>query len=154
MNINLINKEGKTPFQLALEKKNYFFIDEILKLNPQLCFIDKKDNSVFHSLVPFIYEFKIPQDKKLYIIDQILDRLKNSLSEDELNRISNSYDENGFTPLLKLMYEYYKNIHTIFNNIKNEITEEYREEKKGISGNDLNNNNEFNNFAFNPFSLI
>ena len=153
LNINLINKEGKTPFQLALEKKNYFFIDEILKLNPQLCFIDKKDNSVFHSLVPFIYEFKIPQDKKLYIIDQILDRLKNSLSEDELNRISNSYDENGFTPLLKLMYEYYKNIHTIFNNIKNEITEEYKEEQKGISGNDLNNNNEFNNFAFNPFSF-
>ena len=29
-----------------------------------------------------------------------------------------SYDENGFTPLLKLMYEYSQKITTIFNNIK------------------------------------
>ena len=53
----------------------------------------------------FIYEHKIPQDKKLYAINEILDRFKDNLSDDELNRISNSYDEICFTPLLKLMYE-------------------------------------------------
>ena len=105
LDINIVNKEGKTPFQLAIENNNCYFLEEILKLNPQLCFIDQKGNSVFHSLIAFIYEHKIPQDKKLYVINEILDRLKDNLFDDELNRISNSYDENGFTPLLKLMFE-------------------------------------------------
>ena len=129
LNINLVNKNGQTPFQLAIEKKNFYFLEEILKLNPQLCFIDQKGNSVFHSLIPFIYEQKISQDKKLYVINEILERLKNNLSEDELNRISNSYDANGFTPLLKLMYEYSINISKIFQNIKNEETYNYKKEK-------------------------
>ena len=148
LNINLQNKEGKTPFQIALEKNNYFFLEEILKLNPELCYIDEKDNSLFHSLVPFIFEFKIPQDKKINIINEILNRIKDKLSEDELNRINNSYDQNGFTPLLKLMYEYHKNIYTIYTSIKTEITNEYNKEKSGL--NNTNNNNNFNiNFTFN-----
>ena len=105
LDINIVNKEGKTSFQLAIENNNCYFLEEILKLNPQLCFIDQKGNSVFHSLVAFIYEHKIPKDKKLYVINEILDRLKDNLFDDELNRISNSYDEICFTPLLKLMYE-------------------------------------------------
>ena len=105
LDINIVNKEGKTPFQLAIENNNFYFLEEILKLNPQLCFIDQKGNYVFHSLIAFLYEHKIPKDKKLYAINEILDRLKDNLFDDELNRISNSYDENGFTPLLKLMYE-------------------------------------------------
>ena len=105
LDINIVNKEGKTPFQLAIENNNCYFLEEILKLNPQLCFIDQKGNYVFHSLIAFLYEHKIPKDKKLYVINEILDRLKDNLFDDELNRISNSYDENGFTPLLKLMYE-------------------------------------------------
>ena len=152
LNINLQNKEGKTPFQLALEKNNYFFLEEILKLNPELCYIDKKDNSLFHSLVPFIYEYNIPQDKKMNIINEILNRIKDKLSEDELNRISNTYDENGFTPLLKFMYEYHKNINSIYSKIKTEITNEYNKEKKGNNNENKNNNNSniFNNsFNFN-----
>ena len=105
LDINIVNKEGKTSFQLAIENNNCYFLEEILKLNPQLCFIDQKGNYVFHSLIAFLYEHKIPKDKKLYAINEILDRLKDNLFDDELNRISNSYDENGFTPLLKLMYE-------------------------------------------------
>ena len=105
LDINIVNKEGKTSFQLAIENNNFYFLEEILKLNLQLCFIEQKDNSVFHSLIAFLYEHKIPKDKKLYAINEILDRLKDNLFDDELNRISNSYDENGFTPLLKLMYE-------------------------------------------------
>ena len=105
LDINIVNKEGKTSFQLAIENNNCYFLEEILKLNPQLCFIDQKGNYVFHSLIAFLYEHKIPKDKKLYVINEILDRLKDNLFDDELNRISNSYDENGFTPLLKLMYE-------------------------------------------------
>ena len=103
LDINLINKEGKTPFQIAIETNNFYFLEEILKLDPQLCFIDQKGNSVFHCLISFIFEYKIPQEKKLYVINEILDRIKNSLTEDDLNRISDSYDANGFTPLLKLM---------------------------------------------------
>jgi len=41
----------------------------------------------------------------------------------------NSYDENGFTPLLKLMYEYSQKITTIFNNIKQEETYNYKKNK-------------------------
>ena len=59
LDINIVNKEGKTPFQLAIENNNFYFLEEILKLNPQLCFIDKKGNSVFHSLITFICEQKI-----------------------------------------------------------------------------------------------
>ena len=129
LDINIVNKEGKTSFQLAIENNNFYFLEEILKLNPQLCFIDQKGNSVFHSLIAFIYEHKIPQDKKLYVINEILDRLKDNLSDDELNRISNSYDENGFTPLLKLMYEYSQKITTIFNNIKQEETYNFKKNK-------------------------
>ena len=129
LDINIVNKEGKTPFQLAIESNNFYFLEEILKLNPQLCFIDQKGNSVFHSLITFIYEQKIPQDKKLYVINEILDRLKDKLSDDELNRISNSYDENGFTPLLKLMYEYSQKITNIFNYIKQEETYNYKKNK-------------------------
>jgi hypothetical protein len=105
LDINIVNKEGKTSFQLAIENNNFYFLEEILKLNPQLCFIDQKGNYVFHSLIAFLYEHKIPKDKKLYAINEILDRLKDNLLDDELNRISNSYDEICFTPLLKLMYE-------------------------------------------------
>ena len=180
LDINLVNKEGKTPFQLAIENNNFYFLEEILKLNPQLCFVDQKGNSVFHSLIPFIYEQKIPQDKKLYVINEILDRLKDTLSDDELNRISNSYDEKGFTPLLKLMYEYSQKIGNIFNNIKQEETYNYKkkkalqpqnqdinmkeyndeenegeEEEDEINNNNNNmfnnNNNMFNNNNFNPF---
>ena len=129
LDINLANKKGITAFQIAIEKNNFDFIEEILKLNPQLCFIDQKGNSVFHCLVPFIFENKIPIDKKTYVIKEILDRLKDNISDDELNRISNSYDENGFTPLLKLMYEYYKSINRVFEDIKNEETYEYKREK-------------------------
>ena len=138
LDINIVNKEGKTPFQLALEKNNFYFLEEILQLNPQLCFIDQKGNSVFHSLIPFIYEQKLPQEKKLYVINEILDRLKDSLSDDELNRISNSYDENGFTPLLKLMYEYNNKISSIFNNIKQE--EIYNYKKNKVLNAESNNN--------------
>ena len=148
LNINLQNKEGKTPFQLALEKNNYFFLEEILKLNPELCYIDKKDNSIFHNLIPFIFQFNIPQDKKMNIIHDILNRIKDKMSEDELIRINNSYDENGFTPLLKFMYEYHKNIHSIYSKIKNEITKEYQNEQKGINNNNVNNNNFGNSLSF------
>ena len=105
LDINIVNKEGKTLFQLAIENNNFYFLEEILKLNPQLCFIDQKGNYVFHSFIAFLYEHKIPQNKKLYVINKILDKLKDNLFDDELNRISNSFDENGFTPLFKLMYE-------------------------------------------------
>ena len=81
-----------------------------MKLNPQLCFIDQKGNSIFHCLISFIFENKISIDKKTYVIKEILDKLKDNISDDELNRICNSYDENGFTPLLKLMYEYHNQI--------------------------------------------
>ena len=144
LDINLLNKEGKTPFQLAIEKNNFYFLEEILRLNPQLCFIDQKGNSVFHSLINFIYEYKIPQDKKLLVINEILDKLKDNLSEDDLNRISNSYDENGFTPLLKLMYEYNKKITIVFNNIKTEETYNYKKNKvlnQDIIMKDKNNDN-------------
>ena len=59
LDINIVNKEGKTSFQLAIENNNCYFLEEILKLNPQLCFIDQKGNSVFHSLITFICEQKI-----------------------------------------------------------------------------------------------
>ena len=95
LDMNIVNKEGKTSFQLAIENNNFYFLEEILKLNPQLCFIDQKGNSVFHSLIAFLYEHKIPKDKKLYIINEILDRLKDNLFDDEI----------CFAPLLKLMYE-------------------------------------------------
>ena len=36
LDINIVNKEGKTPFQLAIENNNCYFLEEILKLNPQL----------------------------------------------------------------------------------------------------------------------
>ena len=62
----------------------------------------------------FIYEHRIPQDKKLYVINEILDKLKDNLFDDELNRISNSYDENGFTSLLKLMFENNKNENPVY----------------------------------------
>ena len=129
LDINLVNKNGKTAFQIAIEKNNFYFIEEILKLNPQLCFIDQKGNSIFHCIVPFIFENKISIEKKLYVIKEILERLKDNLSDDELNRISNSYDENGFTPLLKLMYEYYKNINRVFEDIKTEESYEYKKQK-------------------------
>ena len=61
LDINIVNKEGKTPFQLAIENNNFYFLEEILKLNSQLCFIDQKSNSVLHSLITFICEPKIPQ---------------------------------------------------------------------------------------------
>ena len=114
LDINIVNKEGKTSFQLAIENNNCYFLEEILKLNPQLCLINKKGNYVFHSLIAFLYEHKIPKDKKLYAINEILDRLKDNLFDDELNRISNSYDENGFTPLLKLMFENNKNENPVY----------------------------------------
>ena len=41
----------------------------------------------------------------IYGVWSILERIKNSKTEEELKRIINSFDENGFTPLLKLMYE-------------------------------------------------
>ena len=63
LEINLVNNEGKTPFQIAIEKNNFYFLEEILKLNPKLSFVDKNGNSVFHCLIPFIYEYKIPQEK-------------------------------------------------------------------------------------------
>ena len=166
LDINLLNKEGKTPFQLAIENNNFYFLEEILKLNPQLCFTDKKGNSVFHCLIPFIYEYKIPQDKKLYVINEILDRLKDILSEEELNTISNSYDENGFTPLLKLMYEYSKKLTNIFNSIKQEETFNYKKNKvtnQDVTMKDKNDNEEgeeeeeeindlnANNYNDNPF---
>ena len=59
LDINIINKEGKTSFQLSIENNNCYFLEEILKLNPQLCFIDQKGNSLFHSLITFICEQKI-----------------------------------------------------------------------------------------------
>ena len=34
LDINIVNKEGKTPFQLAIENNNCYFLEEILKLNP------------------------------------------------------------------------------------------------------------------------
>jgi len=126
LDINLVNKKGKTAFQLAIENDNFEFIEEILKLNPQLSFIDESGNSIFHCLVPFIFQNKIPIDKKMYVITEILDRLQDNLSDDELNRISNSYDSNGFTPLLKLMYEYYKNINRIFDQMKDKEAYEYK----------------------------
>ena len=54
LDINIVNS-----FQLAIENNNCYFLEEILKLNPQLCFIDQKGNSVFHSLITFICEQKI-----------------------------------------------------------------------------------------------
>ena len=129
IDINLVNKQGKTAFQIAIEKNNFEFIEEILKLNPQLCFIDQKGNSIFHCLISFIFENKISIDKKTYVIKEILDKLKDNISDDELNRISNSYDENGFTPLLKLMYVYHQNINRVFEDIKNNETYEYKKEK-------------------------
>ena len=59
LDINIVNKEGKTLFQLAIENNNCYFIEEILNLNRKLCFIDQKGNSVFHSLITFICEQKI-----------------------------------------------------------------------------------------------
>ena len=150
LKINLVNKESKTPFQLAIEKNNFYFLEEILKLNPQIYFIDQKGNSVFHSLIPFIYEYKIPQDKKLYVINEILERIKNSKTEEELKRIINSFDENGFTPLLKLMYEYHKGIHNIFKSIESEIKTEYNIEKKEKNKNQIQPQN---NLFSNPFDF-
>ena len=132
LDINLVNKQGKTAFQLAIENDNFEFIEEILKLNPQLSFIDESGNSIFHCLVPFIFQNKIPIEKKMYVITDILDRLKDNLSDDELNRISNSYDSNGFTPLLKLMYEYYKNINRIFDQMKDKEAYEYKRSKLNL----------------------
>ena len=132
LDINLVNKQGKTAFQLAIENDNFEFIEEILKLNPQLSFIDESGNSIFHCLVPFIFQNKIPIEKKMYVITDILDRLKDNLSDDELNRISNSYDGNGFTPLLKLMYEYYKNINRIFDQMKDKEAYEYKRSKLNL----------------------
>ena len=40
LDINIVNKEGKISFQLAIENNNFYFLEEILKLNPQLCFIE------------------------------------------------------------------------------------------------------------------
>ena len=68
LDINIVNKEGKTPFQLAIENNNFYFLEEILKLNPQLCFIDQKGNYVFHSLIAFLYEHKIPKEKNYMLL--------------------------------------------------------------------------------------
>ena len=148
LNINLLDKQGKAAFQVAIEKKNFDFIEEILKLNLDLSLISQNTNSIIHSLVSFVFDNKITIEKKINVINIILDKLKSVLSDNELNKICNSYDDNGFTPLLKLMYEYHQNINSVFTTIKNEETYEYKKEKLLQKNDNINNpflNNNFNN---------
>ena len=83
------------------------------------------------------------------IINVILDKLKSALSEADLNKICNSYDDNGFTPLLKLIYEYHQNISTIFTNIKKEETYDYKKEKILQQGDNIETEQTNNSFLNN-----
>ena len=141
LDINLLNNAKKTPLQIALENNNYAFIKEILKLNqnPNLLFMDENNNSIFHFLSSLIFESKIAIYKRINLVNLILDKIKNILSEEELNKINNLYNDNGFTPLLKLMYEYYKNIDKLFEEIRNEEECLLKKEKIEIDESKLKN---------------
>ena len=65
LDINLVNKEGKTAFQLALEKNNFYFIEELLKLNPNLGIIDYDGNSLMHFFAKTVYNSDIELYKKV-----------------------------------------------------------------------------------------
>ena len=146
LDINLVNNQGLTAFQIAIENQNFEFIEEILKLNPKLCFKDNNGNTIFHCFIPFIYNRKISNDKKEYVLKEILDKLGDTLSDDELNKISNTYDGNGFTPILKIMDLYYQNINTIYGEIKNEIYSKYKIYNNFNNYNNFNTFNNYNNF--------
>ena len=148
LDINLVDKQGKSAFQIAIEINNFYFIEEIMK-KEELNLFNKDGNSILHSLIPLVFENKISIEKKSKVINQIIDKLKISISEEELSKISNSFDGNGFTPLLKLMQTYHQNINIIFENIKREETTEYKKTLKTDSMMDGNDTMNFNNFGFN-----
>ena len=56
---------------------------------------------------------KIKKEKKKKKIIVIRNGIEKEI-DDELNRINNSYDENDFTPLLKLMFENNKNENPVY----------------------------------------
>ena len=57
-----------------------------------------------------------------------LKKIKENMSNEDVQNINNSLDNNGFTPLLKLMYEYYNSIMDIYNSIFNEENFLYKQE--------------------------
>ena len=147
--INLMNKQGKTAFQIAIEYRNIYFIEEILKYNPKLCFLDKNGNSIFHCLIPLIFSDNMPQNNNKIIINQIIDRLKQNLTEEELNKINNTYDENGLTPLLKIMYQYNNDIYNIYSNIKSKEIYNKKKEKYNLNKQNSNLMNIEGNISYN-----
>ena len=155
LNINILNNKQKYPFQLALENNNYPLIKELLNLNPDLFFIDENNNSIFHYLSSILFEQKYPINERLILIKLLLNKISN-IDNNALIKINNLYNNEGFTPLLKLMHEYYFNIDKIFNEIKYEeelvvkteqikkdesIRKKFIEFEKKITNYKLNNDN-------------
>ena len=125
VNFELITKEGKTPFQIAMEKKNIPFIKEMLNIKPNFSFRDSNGNTIFHLISQFV--FSNEKDKK-DLVWMFLKKIKENMSNEDVQNINNSLDNNGFTPLLKLMYEYYNSIMDIYNSIFEEENFLYKQE--------------------------
>ena len=58
LDINLVDKQGKSAFQIAIETNNFYFIEEIMK-KKELNLFNKDENSILHSLIPLVFENKI-----------------------------------------------------------------------------------------------
>ena len=129
LQIDLATKKGKTALQIALENKNIPFIELILQHGPKLNFQDENSTGIMHLLVPLVFGGE--EEKKIVLM--ITEQLK-KLSPDDLEVIANSFDDKGFTPLLKLMYTYSKELSGKYAKISEEETfkrkEEIYEERK------------------------
>ena len=142
LQIDLATKNGKTALQIALENKNIPFIELILQHGPKLNFQDENSTGIMHLLVPLVFGGE--EEKKIVLM--MIEQLK-KLSPDDLEVIANSFDDKGFTPLLKLMYTYSKELSGKYNKIvedekfkrKEEI---YEERKKGTTNKMINDEEE------------
>ena len=111
--------------------------------------MDKNGNSIFHCLIPLIFSDNITQNNYKNIINQIIDKLKQNLTEEELDKINNTYDENGLTPLLKIMYQYNNEIYNIYSNIKSKEIYNKKKEKYNLNNQNSNLMNIEGNISYN-----
>ena len=105
LDIDQITQKGKTPLQIAMENKNIPFLEEIMKFNPKYNFQDTTGNTILHLAVPMIFG---DEDDRI-IIEMLFDKLE-KIPIDDCETLANASDEKGFTPFLKLMYEYKQRI--------------------------------------------
>ena len=158
LDIDLITKEGKTALQIALENRNIPVLEELIKMKPKLYFQDSHGKTIFHVIIKFVFG----DEKERNILKMIIESIKNSMKNEDLENIINAYDDNGFTPFLALFYEYSKQIKNKYDKylsnhifqMKKEIYYQSEKIEENKEDEDVNNPFSNNNYNSNIENLI